>query len=138
VAWVLYYPNSTCSATLFRIIPFSSNDRIYGARSGGLNLLDNAVKFTRPRNPARIELGKTEQNGEAAFFVRDNGMGFDMRHASALFGTFHRLHRESEFPGTGIGLATVKRVIDRHAGRVWADGRPDEGANFYFTLGVTQ
>jgi len=99
------------------------------------SLLDNAVKFTRPRSPARIEFGKTEQSGESAFFVRDNGVGFDMRHVGMLFGTFHRLHGASEFPGTGIGLATVQRVIHLHGGRVWADAEVGKGASFYFTLG---
>jgi light-regulated signal transduction histidine kinase (bacteriophytochrome) len=101
------------------------------------NLLDNAVKFSRPRDEARIAFGKTERDGKAAFFVRDNGVGFDMQHATALFGTFHRLHTTKEFPGTGIGLATVKRVIERHAGQVWADSRPGEGSSFYFTVGET-
>jgi len=102
------------------------------------NLLDNAVKFTSPRDHARIEFGKTAENFEPAFFVRDNGVGFDMQHAGMLFGTFRRLHQASEFPGTGIGLATVKRVIQRHGGRVWADARAGVGASFYFTLGASE
>ena len=102
------------------------------------NLLSNAVKFSAPRADARIEFRAFRELDRTAFLVRDNGVGFDMKYASMLFGAFQRLHRSSEFPGTGIGLAIVQRVIRRHGGRVWAQSRPGEGAEFYFTIGDTQ
>jgi light-regulated signal transduction histidine kinase (bacteriophytochrome) len=98
------------------------------------NLFENAWKFTSNRPSARIEFGRTTANGRSAFFVRDNGAGFDPVYATKLFGAFQRLHTASEFPGTGIGLATVQRAVQRHGGMVWADSRPDRGATFYFTL----
>jgi light-regulated signal transduction histidine kinase (bacteriophytochrome) len=99
------------------------------------NLLSNAVKFTGPRALAHIEFGQTRSKGELVFYVRDNGVGFNMAYAHTLFGAFQRLHKPSEFPGTGIGLATVQRVIHRHGGRVDVEAQPNQGATFYFTLG---
>ncbi len=101
------------------------------------NLISNAVKFTRKRNPAVIEIGWSGRGNEVTVFVKDNGAGFDPRFADKLFGVFQRLHRQDEFEGSGIGLAIVARIIHKHGGRVWAESKPDQGATFYFTLART-
>jgi two-component system sensor kinase len=119
----------------FRIgdLPHARGDRVL-LRQVFENLIGNAVKFSQRRQQAVIEVGGHSGAGEDVFYVKDNGAGFDMKYSEKLFGTFQRLHSEDEFDGTGVGLAIVKRIIERHNGRVWARGKVNEGATFCFTL----
>jgi len=126
-----------------RVVAIDVQDELYAdvdprlARVLLVNLVSNAWKFTGNTPAARIEFGAIEKDGALEFFVRDNGAGFDMAFASRMFGPFQRLHTVAEFPGTGIGLATVQRIVHRHGGRIWAEGQVDAGATFYFTLART-
>lgn len=103
-----------------------------------INLISNALKYTRKCEKTRIEIGCREEKGQKIFFIRDNGTGFDMQYAGKLFGVFQRLHRAEDYEGTGVGLAIVQRVVHRHGGKIWAESKPGEGAAFYFTLGEKQ
>jgi light-regulated signal transduction histidine kinase (bacteriophytochrome) len=103
-----------------------------------VNLISNALKFTAKKPERRVAIEAVRAAGETVYSVRDNGTGFDMAYADRLFGVFQRLHTPREFPGTGIGLALVKRIVERHGGRVWAEGRPGAGATFYFALPATR
>jgi light-regulated signal transduction histidine kinase (bacteriophytochrome) len=114
-------------------LPTVQGDRAL-LRQVWVNLLSNAVKYSARRNSPEIEIACKEDPAEVEFQVADNGAGFDMKYADKLFGVFQRLHQQEEFEGTGIGLASVRRIVSRHGGRTWAEGRLDEGARFHFTL----
>jgi light-regulated signal transduction histidine kinase (bacteriophytochrome) len=124
-----------------RVVRFTVEPGLVAEGDAGLlrvvleNLLGNAWKFTGRCSAPSIELGVERRDGQVIYFVRDNGAGFDMTYASKLFGPFQRLHSDAEFPGTGIGLATVQRIVERHGGRIWAEGVVDRGATVFFTLG---
>jgi PAS domain S-box-containing protein len=118
-------------------LPAASGDPAL-LRQVWVNLLSNAVKYTGPRPKAVIDVGSSVAGGENSYWVKDNGVGFDMRYVDKLFGVFRRLHADSEFEGTGIGLAIVKRIVTRHGGRVWAESKPGEGTTLYFTLAATK
>jgi light-regulated signal transduction histidine kinase (bacteriophytochrome) len=127
------YPGHTAEVVIAGVIVGRGDRRLL--RQVLENLFDNAFKFTGRTPAPRVEFGATnDPDGKIWYFVRDNGAGFDMAYADKLFGAFQRLHPASEFPGTGVGLATVQRIVHRHGGRVRAEGRPDGGATFYFTL----
>jgi light-regulated signal transduction histidine kinase (bacteriophytochrome) len=120
------------SIDLFPLPPAMADGTLL--RQVWVNLVDNALKYSGKRPDARVEIGGREEPGRLVYWVRDNGVGFDMRYAEKLFGVFQRLHGADEFPGTGVGLAIVQRVVARHGGSVWAEARPGEGACFYFSL----
>lgn len=99
-----------------------------------VNLISNAVKYSSKKSNPTIEIGSTDTASEITYYIKDNGAGFDVQYAHKLFGVFQRLHKDSEFPGTGVGLALVKRIVERHNGRVWAESKAGVGSTFYFSL----
>jgi PAS domain S-box-containing protein len=128
-------PERTLSVTVHPLAPAQGNIALI--QQVMINLISNALKFSRERAQPKVEIGYYANGKENTYFVKDNGVGFDMTYADKLFGVFQRLHSAQEFDGYGVGLAIVKRIISRHNGRVWAEGKPDEGATFYFTLPST-
>jgi light-regulated signal transduction histidine kinase (bacteriophytochrome) len=116
-------------------LPFVECDHIL-MKQVFVNLLSNAIKFTRTRERAIIEVGQTNVEGQSSTYVRDNGVGFSMKYSEKLFGVFQRLHRQEDFEGTGVGLATVQRIVQKHGGRIWAQADLNTGATFYFTIGT--
>jgi light-regulated signal transduction histidine kinase (bacteriophytochrome) len=134
-AWKEVQASSPEIAADFRLqpLPLAWGDRAL-LKQVWINLLSNAMKYSAKRDKPVVEVGGDAQGSMMSFCVKDNGAGFDMRYADKLFGVFQRLHREEEFSGTGIGLAIVQRVVIRHGGRVWAEGKKDEGAAFFFSL----
>jgi PAS domain S-box-containing protein len=128
----LAVPERKLKFTINTLIPAQGDQAMI--RQVFVNLLSNAVKFTRPKENSVIEVGGANEGDENIYFVKDNGVGFDMQYVNKLFGVFQRLHSAEEFEGTGVGLAIVQRIIHRHGGRVWAEGRVNEGATFYFSL----
>jgi light-regulated signal transduction histidine kinase (bacteriophytochrome) len=123
----------SCPELIVKALPAAHGDRQL-LRQVWANLLSNAVKYSSNTPFPRIEITARSDSGQHVYCVKDNGVGFDMKHYDKLFGVFERLHDAKEFSGTGVGLAIVKRIIERHAGRVWAQAKLDEGAAFYFSL----
>ena len=125
-------PDPKATVTVGKLAPGSGDpallERVWS------NLISNAFKYTRKHPSPRIEIGSRMEGSATAYFIRDNGAGFDMRYVGKLFGAFQRLHRVEDYEGAGVGLAIVKRIIERHGGRVWAEAKPDRGATFLFTL----
>jgi len=127
--------SSTFIVKLHQLLPVYGDEILI--RQVWYNFLSNAFKFTRYKERKEVEIESNFNNGEIVYYVRDNGVGFDMQYVNCLFGVFRRLHEIEEFEGTGVGLAIVKRIIERHGGRVWAEGKVDNGARFYFALPKT-
>jgi light-regulated signal transduction histidine kinase (bacteriophytochrome) len=126
-------PGQQVPQCILKPLPVGWGDRSL-IRQVWFNLLSNAIKFTGTREVRLIELGGSTEDTRNVYYVKDNGAGFDMRYYDKLFGVFQRLHSTREFPGTGVGLAIVQRVVVRHGGRAWAEGKSGEGATFYFAL----